>query len=147
MENLKYGNEHLSDEKIIDFCKKMGIHNWIRKLSEGYNTILRGHGSNLSDGERQILCYARTIINNPKILIFDEATSKIDTKTENILQSLTKEVVKDKTLIVIAHRLSTIVNSDKIYFLKDKKISEVGTHRELLEKKGDYYKLYMSQKI
>ena len=147
MENLKYGNEHLSDEKIIDFCKKMGIHNWIRKLSEGYNTILRGNGNNLSDGERQILCYARTIINNPKILIFDEATSKIDTKTENILQSLTKEVVKDKTLIVIAHRLSTIVNSDKIYFLKDKKISEVGTHRELLEKKGDSYKLYMSQKI
>ena len=147
MDNLKYGNEHLSDEYIIKFCKKMHIDSWIRKLPEGYNTVLRGNGNNLSDGERQILCYARTIINNPKILIFDEATSKIDTKTEKILQELTKEVIKDKTLIVIAHRLSTIVNSDKIFFLKDKKISEVGTHEELMNKKGDYYNLYMSQKI
>lgn len=147
MDNLKYGNEHLSDEDIIKFCKKMNIDSWIKKLPEGYNTILKGNGSNLSDGERQILCYARTIINNPKILIFDEATSKIDTKTESILQGLTKKMVKDKTLIVIAHRLSTIVNSDKIYFLKNKKISEVGTHEELMKKKGDYYNLYMSQII
>ena len=101
----------------------------------------------MSDGERQILCYARTIINNPKILIFDEATSKIDTKTEKVLQELTKEMIKDKTLIVIAHRLSTIIDSDKIYFLKNKKIAEVGSHEELMGKKGDYYNLYMSQKV
>lgn len=145
MENLKYGNEHISDEDIILACKKMNIDNWIKKFPEGYKTILKGNGSNLSDGERQILCYARTIINNPKILIFDEATSKIDTKTEKILQDLTKEMIKDKTLIVIAHRLSTIVNSDKIYFLKNKKIAEVGSHKELMEKKGDYYNLYISQ--
>lgn len=147
MDNLKYGKDELSDDDIIKACKKMNIDNWINQFPEGYNTILKGNGSNLSDGERQILCYARTIINNPKILIFDEATSKMDTKTEKILQDLTKEMIKDKTLIVIAHRLSTIVNSDKIYFLKDKRISEVGNHQELMEKKGDYYNLYMSQMI
>lgn len=147
MDNLRYGKDELSDDDIIKACKKMNIDNWINQFPEGYNTILKGNGSNLSDGERQILCYARTIINNPKILIFDEATSKMDTKTEKILQDLTKEMIKDKTLIVIAHRLSTIVNSDKIYFLKDKKISEVGNHQELMEKKGDYYNLYMSQMI
>lgn len=147
MENLKYGNDNLSDDDVIKACKKMNIDNWIRQFPEGYNTILKGNGSNLSDGERQILCYTRTIINNPKILIFDEATSKMDTKTEKILQELTKEMIKDKTLIIIAHRLSTIINSDKIYFLKDKRISEVGSHQELMEKKGDYYNLYMSQMI
>lgn len=147
MENLKYGNDELTDEDIINACKKMNIDSWINKFPEGYNTVLKRNGANLSDGERQILCYARTIINNPKILIFDEATSKMDTKTEKVLQELTKEMIKDKTLIVIAHRLSTIVNSDKIYFLKNKKIAEVGNHEELMNKKGDYYNLYMSQMI
>lgn len=145
MYNLKYGSENISDYDVIKACKEMNIDNWINKFPDGYNTVLKGNGNNLSDGERQILCYARTIINNPKILIFDEATSKMDTKTEKVLQDLTKEMIKDKTLIVIAHRLSTIVNSDKIYFLKDKKIAEVGNHEELMTKKGDYYNLYMSQ--
>lgn len=147
MENLKYGNDKITNEDVIKACEKMHIDNWIRKFPEGYNTILKGNGSNLSDGEKQVLCYARTIINNPKILIFDEATSKMDTKTERILQDLTKEMVKDKTLIVIAHRLSTIVNSDKIYFLKNKKITEIGNHQELMERRGDYFNLYMSQMI
>lgn len=147
MENLKYGNYEISDEDVIHRCKAMNIHDWIESFSDGYNTVLKKNGSNLSDGERQILCYARTIINNPKILILDEATSKMDTKTEKVLQDLTKEMVKDKTLIVIAHRLSTIVNSDKIYFLKDKNIAEVGNHNELMNMKGDYYNLYMSQMI
>lgn len=147
MENLKYGNENLTNEDVINACKKMNIDSWINNFPEGYDTILKGNGNNLSDGERQILCYARTIINNPKILIFDEATSKIDTKTEKVLQELTKEMIKDKTLIVIAHRLSTIIDSDKIYFLKNKKIAEVGSHEELMGKKGDYYNLYMSQKV
>lgn len=147
IDNLRYGNEHISDEDIIEACKKMKIHSWIQKFPDGYDTILKRNGSNLSDGERQILCYARTIINNPKILIFDEATSKMDTKTEKLLQDLTKEMIKGKTLIVIAHRLSTIIDSDKIYFLKNKRISEVGSHSELMKKKGDYYNLYMSQII
>ena len=147
MENLKYGNDNISELEVIEACKKMNIHNWINKFPDGYNTILKNNGKNLSDGEKQILCYARTIINNPKILILDEATSKMDTKTEKMLQDLTKEMIKDKTLIVIAHRLSTIINSDKIYFLKDKKIVEVGNHKELMDKKGNYYNLYMSQMI
>lgn len=147
MENLKYGNEHFSDEDIIEACKKMNIHNWINSFPDGYNTILKGNGNTLSDGERQILCYARTIINNPKVLILDEATSKMDTKTEHVLQNLTREMIKNKTLIIIAHRLSTIVNCDKIFFLKDKKIVEEGNHEELMAKKGDYYNLYMSQMI
>lgn len=147
MENLKYGNDNLSDEDVILDCKEMNIDSWISSFPDGYNTILKGNGNNLSDGERQILCYARTIINNPKILILDEATSKMDTKTEYVLQDLTREMIKDKTLIIIAHRLSTIVNCDKIFFLKNKKITEVGNHEELMAKKGDYYNLYMSQMV
>ena len=147
LENLKYGNDNITDIEVIDACKKMNIHNWIKSFPDGYNTILKNNGNNLSDGERQIMCYARTLINNPKILILDEATSKMDTKTEKVLQELTKEMIKDKTLIIIAHRLSTIVNCDKIYFLKDKKIVEVGNHEELMNKKGEYYNLYMSQML
>ena len=147
IDNLKYGNKKITENEVIEACKNMGIDNWIKNFPDGYNTILKNNGSNLSDGERQILCYARTIINNPKILILDEATSKMDTKTEKVLQELTKEMIKDKTLIIIAHRLSTIVNCDKIIFLKDKKIAEVGNHDELMNKKGDYYNLYMSQMV
>ena len=114
-------------------------------MENSYYTEINNNGNNLSEGEKQVLCYIRTIINNPKILIFDEATSKMDTRTEKIIQNLTKEMIKDKTLIIIAHRLSTIVDSDKILFIKDKKISEYGTHSELMKNKKDYYKLFMSQ--
>lgn len=145
MENLKYGTDNITDEEVREICKRLNVHNWIMSLENGYNTKLNENGKNLSDGERQVLCYIRTIINNPKILIFDEATSKIDIKTEKMLQNLTKEMIKNKTLITIAHRLSTIVDSDKILFIKDKKIAECGTHKELMQLKGNYYKLYMSQ--
>lgn len=119
--------------------------NWIMTLENGYYTKLSANGKNLSDGEKQILCYVRTIINNPKILIFDEATSKVDVKTEKMLQNLTTEMIKNKTLITIAHRLSTIKDSDKILFVKDKKIAESGTHKELMQLQGNYYDLYSSQ--
>lgn len=145
MENLKYGNENITDEEIIDICKKLKVDNWISSMEEGYYTKMDNNGKNLSEGERQILCYVRTIINNPKILVFDEATSKMDIKTEKMLQNLTKEIIKDKTLIIVAHRLSTIIDSDKILFVKDKKVSEYGTHVELMKNKGDYYNLYTSQ--
>ena len=145
MNNLKYGNEKITDDEVVSICKKLKVHDWIMHMEEGYNTKLTNNGSNLSEGEKQILCYIRTIIHNPKILILDEATSKLDAKTEKILYNLTKEMVKNKTVITIAHRLSTVVDSDKILFLKDKNISEYGTHDELLEKKGAYYNLYMSQ--
>lgn len=145
MKNLKYGTDNISNEEVIEICKKLNVHNWIMSLENGYNTILSNNGKNLSDGERQVLCYIRTIINNPKIIIFDEATSKIDIKTEKMLQNLTKKMIKNKTLITIAHRLSTIVDSDRILFIKDNKISECGNHKELMQLKGNYYNLYMSQ--
>ena len=147
IDNLMYGNDKITKEEVIEICKKINIHSWIMKFTDGYNTILKENGKNLSDGEKQILCYARTIINKPKILILDEATSKMDTKTEKMLQDLTRKMTKDKTLIIIAHRLSTIIDCDKIFFIKNKQIAEIGTHKELMEKRGDYYNLYMSQVI
>ena len=147
MKNIKYGTNNITDEEVIDICKKINVHNWIMNLENGYNTKLVGNGKSLSDGEKQVLCYVRTIINNPKILIFDEATSKIDVKTEKMLQNLTKELIKNKTVITIAHRLDSIINSDKIFFIKEKRVSEVGTHKELMNLKGDYYKLYKSQEM
>lgn len=145
MNNLKYGNENITDDEVMEVCKELNVHSWILGLESGYNTKLSGNGKNLSDGERQVLCYIRTIINNPRILIFDEATSKVDVKTEKMLQDLTREMIKNKTIITIAHRLSTIVGSDRIFFLKDKRIIECGTHQELMKMKGNYYNLYMSQ--
>lgn len=145
IKNLKYGMPHITNEDVIEICKKLNVHNWILSFDNGYDTKLSANGKNLSDGERQILCYIRTIINNPKILIFDEATSKIDVKTERMLQNLTKELIKNKTVITIAHRLDSIINSDKIFFIKEKNISEIGTHQELMDLKGDYYELYNSQ--
>ena len=145
MKNLKYGTDNITDEEVIEICKKLSVHDWIINLEDGYNTKLSGNGKSLSDGEKQVLCYIRTIINNPKILIFDEATSKIDVRTEKMLQNLTRELIENKTVITIAHRLDSIINSDKIFFIKEKRISEIGTHKELMNLRGDYYKLYNSQ--
>ena len=138
--NIKIQNANIEYNKKITFlsyCMQL-----LLVMCGGIFVI---NGKNLSDGERQVLCYIRTIINNPKVLIFDEATSKIDTKTEKMLQNLIKQMIKNKTIITIAHRLSTIVDSDRIIFIKDKKLTESGTHEELMKLKGDYYNLYMSQ--
>ena len=145
MENLRYGKETAPDEEIIEVCKKLGIHNYIMALDNGYNTILKNNGKELSDGQRQLLSYARTIIANPQIIIFDEATSKIDLQTEDIVMNSFKEYLKEKTIITIAHRLSTIVDCDKIIILDQGHIIESGPHKELMNKKGAYYKLYTSQ--
>ena len=144
MRNLQYGT-NITEREVIKICKKLKVHDWIMGLENAYDTKLNGNGKNLSDGERQVLCYIRTIISNPKILILDEATSKMDIKTEKMLQNLSKEMIKNKTLITIAHRLSTIVNCDKIFFIKDKKVVEYGTHEQLMAARGNYYKLYNSQ--
>ncbi len=145
IKNLKYGVDNITDEEVINICKKLSVHDWILSFDDSYNTILSANGKNLSDGERQILCYIRTIINNPKILIFDEATSKMDVKTEKMLQNLTNELIKNKTVITIAHRLNSIINCDKIFFIKNKHVSEVGTHKELMDLKGAYFELFNSQ--
>lgn len=145
MNNLKYGNINISDKEIINLCKKIDLDDWIKEFANGYETVLENHGNTLSDGEKQLLSYIRVLINDPKILVLDEATSKIDVRTENLIQNKINNLIKDKTTITIAHRLSTIVNSDIILFIKDKKILEIGNHQELMNKKGEYYKLFSSQ--
>lgn len=145
MNNLKYGNNTITDKEVIQVCKKLEMDTFIKNLPEGYNTVLDNNGQTLSEGQRQLLSYARVILNNPKVLVLDEATSKIDVQTEKIIQEKVKELLKEKTTITIAHRLSTIVDSDKILFIKNSIVKEEGTHQELMKLKGDYYKLYMSQ--
>lgn len=145
LENIKYANPTATNDVVIDICKKLNIHDWILSLKDGYNTILYNNGKDISTGQRQLICFARIMLANPQILILDEATSNIDLKTEKIVQQGIDEVLKNRTSIVIAHRLSTITNCDRIFFVKDKKIKEMGTHKELINKKGDYYKLYQAQ--
>lgn len=145
MNNLKYGNSKMSDEEVIKICKKLDLDSWINEFEKGYYTVLENHGNTLSDGQRQLISYIRILINDPKILVLDEATSKIDVKTESIIQKKINTLLKDKTTITIAHRLSTIVNSDVIMLIKDKRVYEMGSHKELMNKRKEYYKLFSSQ--
>ena len=145
MNNLKYGNSKMTDKDVIKICKKLDLDSWINEFDKGYYTVLENHGNTLSDGQSQLISYIRILINDPKILVLDEATSKIDVKTESIIQKKINALLKDKTTITIAHRLSTIVNSDIIMLIKDKKVYEIGSHKELMKKKGEYYKLFSSQ--
>lgn len=143
-DNLTIGNSSINKRDAEEICKKMEIHDWIMTFDDGYNTILKNGGQELSQGQRQLLCYARTVIANPKILILDEATSKIDTKTEKMIERSLEYLFKNRTVIVIAHRLSTIIDSDKIMLVKNHKIYEEGTHHELMRNKDEYYRLYMA---
>ncbi len=145
LENIKYGKKDVTKETVEKVCKEMQIHDWILGLKDGYDTILHNNGKDISTGQRQLICFARAIIANPKILILDEATSNVDLKTEKLVQEGLEKLLENRTSIVIAHRLSTIINCDKIFLLKDKKIHEAGTHKELMAQKGDYYKLYTAQ--
>ena len=117
----------------------------IRRLPKGYHTEIKERGSNLSQGERQLVAFARTLLSNPAILILDEATSSIDTQTEKLLQEGIAEMLKGRTSIIVAHRLSTIKNCDKILYISHKGIAEMGSHEELMQKKGLYYQLYTAQ--
>lgn len=142
LDNLKYGNPEATEKEIIEVCKQMNIDSWIKELSDGYHTILYNNASQLSTGQRQLLCLARTLIAGPKILILDEATSNIDVKTEQDIQRAIKFLSGSCTCVIIAHRLSTITSCDNIFVVKNKKIAEEGTHEELLKLNGEYYKLY-----
>ena len=144
-DNLKVGCPNITKEEVIAICKKINLHDFIMSFDCGYDTVLLSGGTNLSQGQKQLLCYARVIITNPKIIILDEATSKIDTFTEKYLNDSLKEVFDNRTIIMIAHRLSTITDCDKIMVVKDSGIIETGSHQELMKKKGEYYKLYTSQ--
>ena len=144
-ENLRYGNLNATDEEIIKAAKLANAHHFIMQLEDGYDTVLSDNGSNLSQGQRQLLAIARAILSKSSILILDEATSSIDTRTEVAIQEAMVNLMKGKTTFIIAHRLSTIRNADKILALKDGEIIERGTHDELLEAGGFYANLYNSQ--
>ena len=144
-ENIRYGRLDASDEEVIEAAKMADAHHFIKQLPQGYDTVLSDNGGNLSQGQRQLLAIARAILSNASILILDEATSSIDTRTEVLIQNAMLKLMEGKTTFVIAHRLSTIRNADKILALKDGEIIESGTHDELLAKEGFYANLYNSQ--
>lgn len=147
MENIRYGRLDATDEEVIAAAKLANAHSFIKRLPDGYNTVLTGDGANLSQGQRQLLAIARAAIADPPVLILDEATSSIDTRTEKIVQEGMDKLMKGRTTFVIAHRLSTVRNSDCIIVLEKGRVIERGPHDELIEKQGKYYQLYTGNQV
>ena len=144
-ENLKMANPNATDEEIIEAAKATHAHSFIKRMPYGYNTILSTDNGSLSQGQMQLLCITRVMLNIPPMLILDEATSSIDTRTEQKIQSAFNKMMKGRTTFIVAHRLSTIREADVILFVKDGSIVEQGNHTQLLQKNGFYAKLYQSQ--
>ena len=144
-ENIKYGREDATDDEVIQAAKAAHVHHFIKTLPKGYNSIINEESTNISAGQKQLLTIARVILANPKILILDEATSSIDTRTEIQIQSAMDNLMKGRTSFIIAHRLSTIKNADLILVMNHGDIVEQGTHEALLAKNGFYADLYNSQ--
>jgi ATP-binding cassette subfamily B protein len=145
MENIRYGRLEASDEECVAAAKLANADGFIRRLPRGYQTRVSERGSNLSQGQRQLLNIARAVVSNPSVLVLDEATSSVDTRTEKQIQEALLRLMAGRTSFVIAHRLSTIRNADLILVVDGGEIVERGTHRELLDRKGFYYRLYVSQ--
>ncbi len=147
LDNLRYGRLDASLEEAQEACRVVGVHDYIMSLKDGYDTVVSERGAGLSQGQKQLIALARTILSDPKILVLDEATSSIDAKTERYLQNGINHLLKGRTSFIIAHRLSTIRSCDKIMYINNKGITEAGSHDELMAKKGDYYKLYTAQAV
>ena len=145
MENIRYGRPDATDEEVIEAAKMVAAHDFIERLPEGYETVLGERGGGLSQGQRQLIAIARVALMNPRILILDEATSSVDTRTERVIQAAFEKLMAGRTSFVIAHRLSTIRNAGQVVMLKAGEIIERGTHETLLAHGGAYYDLYMSQ--
>lgn len=146
-ENIRFGRLDATDEEVVAAARLANADGFIRRLPEGYDTVLTGDGANLSQGQRQLLAIARAAIADPPVLILDEATSSIDTRTERIVQDGMDKLMHGRTTFVIAHRLSTVRNSDCIMVLEQGRIIERGTHDQLIEEKGRYYQLYTGNSI
>jgi ATP-binding cassette subfamily B protein len=145
MDNIKYSRLDATDEEAIAAARAVMAHDFIMSLPDGYKTEVNERGSRLSVGQRQLISFARALLADPRILVLDEATSSIDTKTEMALQAGLQRLLKGRTSFIIAHRLSTIKTADKIMYIDNGKIVEQGSHEELMAKKGAYYKLYTAQ--
>ena len=146
MENIRYGRLDATDEEVIETAKMVSAHSFIMRLSDGYNTRIEGDGANLSQGQRQLLNIARAALSKAPILVLDEATSSVDTRTERLIEIGMDHLMKNRTTFVIAHRLSTVRNADAIMVLEDGVIIERGNHDQLLALKGRYYELYTGKK-
>lgn len=143
-ENIKFGRLDATREQVLEVARMVGAHQFINRLEKGYDTLVGQRGVNLSAGQRQLICMARAILADPRILILDEATSNVDTNTERIMQRALRKLTKGRTCLTIAHRLSTVTESDRIIVLEQGKIVEEGSHKELLKKQGLYYKMYQT---
>ncbi|MCR5565392.1 MAG: ABC transporter ATP-binding protein/permease [Clostridiales bacterium] len=145
MDNIRYGRLDATDAEVIEAARRVRADDLIRKMPQGYQTEIRERGGNLSQGEKQLVAFARTLLSDPAILILDEATSSIDTQTEKLLQEGIREMLKGRTSIIVAHRLSTIKSCDRILYISGKGVAEMGSHEELMARKGLYYQLYTAQ--
>jgi ATP-binding cassette subfamily B protein len=145
MNNLLYAREGATEEEAIDAAKQANAHDFIMGLPDGYDTMLSERGANLSQGQRQMITIARAMVADPKMMILDEATSNVDTRTEKLIQDGMRKLMDDKTSFSIAHRLATIRDSNRIMVLNGGEIEELASHDDLMAEKGFYYALYMSQ--
>ena len=146
MENIRYGRLDATDEEVVTAAKTASAHSFITRLEDGYNTMITGDGANLSQGQRQLLNIARAALSKAPILVLDEATSSVDTRTERHIERGMDRLMENRTTVVIAHRLSTVRNSNAIMVLENGEIIERGSHDELLELRGRYYELYTGKK-
>lgn len=145
MDNIRYGRLDATDEEVIAAAKTVRAHDFISEMPQGYYTQVNERGSRLSQGQKQLIAFARTLLSDPKILVLDEATSSIDAKTERLLQEGLQALLKGRTSFIIAHRLSTIKHCDRILYIANKGIAECGNHDELIAARGNYYELYTAQ--